>query len=231
MPATLQPIPTHRGSRDRPHPRVSPYYGQRCRVQPDIPIPIMYFAIRDRMQMTPDDIAAISVAYPNPARPLESETGTIRGQCVLPLEPDEPTSPAEQACQSAITRALGTASHGITRCLVRCETAARRDQSRACRPGGYDPETARCIARAARRSSAAMRRRCTGASGDCPLCIDRQRNCTPDAGFGRWVDQGIGRPLEAEQRKVEALHGRAYCGGPAATKAEVLCVRTVAMAA
>ncbi len=46
--------------------------------------PNMHWAVAGTVpQLSADDIAAISVAYPNPAQPLSATTGTIRGRLVI----------------------------------------------------------------------------------------------------------------------------------------------------
>lgn len=54
-------------------------------------IPIMHWATFSVTGLTADDVAAISLAYPNPALPLETVTGTLRGRATssatgLPLD-------------------------------------------------------------------------------------------------------------------------------------------------
>jgi Matrixin len=198
-------------------------------------IPVMHWAVGASTGLTADDVAAVSTAYPNPARPLESVTGSLRGVCA---PGPAPANAAERKCQSAISTALSTYALGKNRCVAACDAARQIGAARSCDPtSDYDTATAQCIAAVESNAKFKIVKTCGGVGSlktRCPACIDAGRSCNPDLGFGEWVAAGLQRPFEAEQLSTDFINGALYCDDSSSadglTSSEGLCRRQVSVA-
>lgn len=80
----------------------------------DTGIPLMHFAPGAAAGLSADDIAAVSLAYPNPDLPLNAITGTLRGRCVngataLPLRGVNVVAVDQATGAPAVARLSGVA--------------------------------------------------------------------------------------------------------------------------
>ena len=197
-------------------------------------IPVMHWAVAPSKGLTTDDIAAVSLAYPDPARPLESVTGTLRGVCTLG---PAVASSSERKCQQAISTALS--AYGLTksRCIATCDAQRQGGAPRVCGPANpYDADTAQCIEDAAVDAKLKIIETCGAAppaKTTCPACIDAARNCNPNTGFGQWIAAGVERPLVAEDLTTDFINGALYCDDSGSadglTAGESLCRRQVSV--
>ena len=200
---------------------------------PAAPLPIMYFAARST-GLTQDDVAALSLAYPNPALPLGQVTGTLEGTCVTPTPlRTTPTTPAERSCQQAVASASSHLGRAEIGCLLACDAARRAGARRRCAASDDDPKTQRCLVRHEKATMRRVARSCGGTSNGaprCPACLDADRDCDPDHGFGAWLSAGFDRPALMERRRAESLFAALTCNSPGASPAERRCRRTVLIA-
>lgn len=197
-------------------------------------IPVMHWAVGASDGLTADDVAAVSFAYPDPARPLGSVTGTLRGVCTV--GPPIPNS-TERKCQQTVSAALGSFAIAKNNCIAACDAERQNGATRDCDPaGGYDAATEQCIQQAESYAKYKISGRCDATQTgkvSCPQCLDTGRNCNPDSGFNQWIVAGLQRPVAAQQLSTDFLNGLLYCddssSGDGLSASEALCRRQISV--
>jgi hypothetical protein len=175
-----------------------------------VPLPIMHFAVVPNFEFTPDDVAALSVAYPNPAAPLAHVTGTLSGRCVVDQPPPPPANGQEEDCERAVGTSARRYALGLDRCLRRCDSSYGRDSGAHCvNPATFDARTSQCIARETLAARALITGHCPLSS--CPRCLDTEGNCDPDLGFDRWMTLVGARPLQREEDRESGMWRALTC--------------------